>query len=138
MVTNSSRISDRQTLIACPLLLGLWRAKAGALVVAAAQFLAVGSHAEDCAGVALKFLRLHDVPCQAPLAIDHSSLDYGVTCADGRSWALFWLENEVAYVEPQTGTLYRWRRELSASYPNLYGGLRVDENILVRQVSVDQ
>lgn len=122
--------------IAGPLFPGHWRAKAGALVVAVAQFLAVGSHAEDCSGVALRFLRLHDVPCQAPLVIDRSS-DV-VTCADGRSWALFWLESEVAYVEPQTGALYRWRRELSASYPSLYGGLRVDENILVRHAGVDR
>ncbi len=122
--------------IKSPLRLSRWRAKAGALVVAAAQFLAVGSQAEDCSGVVLKFLRLHDVPCQAPLAIDRSS-DV-VTCADGRSWALFWLESEVAYVEPQTGALYRWRRELSVAYPNLYGGLRVDENSPVRHAGVDR
>jgi hypothetical protein len=138
MVTDSSTVTDRQMLISCPLLLGLWRAKAGALIVAVAQFLAGGSHAEDCAEVTLQFLRKHDVPCSALQAIDRSRLDYVVTCNDGRSWALFWLENEVAYVEPQTGTIYRWQPELAASYPNLYGGLRVNENNVVRQVSVDR
>jgi hypothetical protein len=123
MATESPAVTGRQTLFSNLLLLGPWRAKAGALIAAAIQFWVVGGHAEDCAGVALKFLRNHDVPCQPPLEIDRSSLDYVVTCDDGRRWVLLWLENEVAYVEPQNGALYRWLPEISVSYPNLYGGL---------------
>ena len=33
---------------------------------------------------------------------------------------LFWLENEVAFVQPGTRKLYKWRWELNEQYPQLY------------------
>jgi hypothetical protein len=45
-----------------------------------------------------------------------------VTCQDGREWALFWIEDEIAYVHPQTREFYKWDWGVYVSYPELYGG----------------
>ena len=44
----------------------------------------------------------------------------GPTCQDGREWVLFWLENEIAFVQPETRELYKWQWELNELYPQLY------------------
>ena len=41
---------------------------------------------------------------------------------DGREWALFWLEDEIALVHPRTREPYKWEWEVYISYPELYGG----------------
>jgi hypothetical protein len=43
-----------------------------------------------------------------------------VTCEDGGEWVLFWVENEVAFVQPSSGELYKWRPEIYAAYPEVY------------------
>lgn len=70
--------------------------------------------------VALKYLKRHGVPCGsvASAAITVYINDI-ITCEDGRQWVLFWLEDEVAYVQP-SHDLYKWRREMYAAYPKLY------------------
>jgi len=35
---------------------------------------------------------------------------------------LFWLEDEIAFVQPTTRELYKWDWEVYLSYPELYGG----------------
>ena len=47
------------------------------------------------------------------------------TCQDGREWALFWLEDEIAFVQPTTRELYKWDREVYIAYPALYGGSKL-------------
>jgi len=44
------------------------------------------------------------------------------TCQDGREWALYWVENEIAFVQPTTREPYKWEWEVYISYPELYGG----------------
>jgi len=45
------------------------------------------------------------------------------TCQDGHEWALFWLEDEIAFVHPQTREPYKWDREVYMSHPEIYGRL---------------
>ena len=70
-----------------------------------------------------KFLRRHGVPCLLVVKVG-SPGDMGevATCQDGREWALFWLEDEIAFVHPQTREPYRWDRELYWSHPEIYAG----------------
>jgi hypothetical protein len=66
------------------------------------------AHAQESNDVALKFLKLHRVPCLAVTKVATVVLDEVVTCEDGREWMLFWLENEVAFVNRETRELYKW------------------------------
>ena len=85
--------------------------------VGAGDLLALACRAET---VYLKFLHNHGVPCQAIIKRDSTvHMDEVVTCEDGREWVLFWLENEVAFVKPETGDLYRWQRDMHRSAPSL-------------------
>jgi hypothetical protein len=79
-----------------------------------------GTHAEEMNDVMLAFLKLHRVPCRAVINVGTVVLDEVATCEDGREWMLFWLENEVAFVHPETRELYKWQWELNALYPQLY------------------
>ena len=78
------------------------------------------THAQELNDVALAFLKLHRVPCLTVIKVGTVVLDEVVTCEDGREWALFWLENEVAFVQPETRELYKWQWELNELYPQLY------------------
>ncbi len=78
------------------------------------------THAQELNDVALMFLKLHRVPCLTVTKVDTVILDEIVTCQDGREWALFWLENEIAFVQPETRELYKWQWELNELYPQLY------------------
>ena len=78
------------------------------------------AHAQELNDVALRFLNLHRVPCLTVTKVGTVVLDEVVTCEDGREWALFWLENEVAFVQPETRELYKWQWELNEQYPQLY------------------
>jgi len=92
-------------------------------VALAALFLSGGAQAQDLNGVAHQFLQRHGVPCQRVLKVG-SPRDLGerATCQDGRDWALFWLEDEIAFIQPQTGDAYKWDREVYRAHPELYAG----------------
>lgn len=79
------------------------------------------SHAWDIREVAHQFLQRHDVPCLVVVRVGSThELDEVATCQDGREWVLFWLEDEIAFVDPETRQPYRWQRDLYVSYPELY------------------
>jgi hypothetical protein len=83
------------------------------------------SHAEELRNITLQFLHLHTVPCEAVTKVESPhGMDEIATCEDGREWALFWLENEVAFVHPRTRELYRWQADVYRSKPQLYGDLK--------------
>ena len=83
------------------------------------------THSEDLRNVSLKFLQRHAVPCGSVTKVESPrGMDEIATCEDGREWALFWLENEVAFVHPQTRELYRWETDVYAWQPQLYRGLK--------------
>ena len=97
---------------------GPWRTS----VALAALFLSCSANAQDLNGVAQQFLQRHGVPCQRVLKVGvPRDLGEVATCQDGRDWALFWLEDEIAFVHPQTGDAYRWDRQVYLSHPELYG-----------------
>src|SRR5215831_5733187 len=80
------------------------------------------THSEGLRDVTLRFLQRHTVPCGSVTKVESTlGMDEIATCEDGREWALFWLENEVAFVYPRTRELYRWRAEVYRSQPQLYG-----------------
>ena len=82
------------------------------------------THSEDLRNVSFKFLQLHAVPCEFVTKVDSPlGMDEIATCEDGREWALFWLENEVAFVHPRTRELYRWEADVYRTQPKLYGSL---------------
>lgn len=87
-------------------------------------FCSCRAYAEDLQEVARKFLQRHGVPCEIVLKVG-SPRDMGeiATCQDGREWALFWLEDEIAFVHTQTGEAYKWDRQIYLSYPDIYSGL---------------
>lgn len=87
-------------------------------------FLSRSTYAQDLNEVAHTFLQHHGVPCELVLKVG-SPHDMGevATCQDGREWTLFWLEDEIAFVHPQTGEPYKWDREIYLSYPDIYSGL---------------
>ena len=85
-------------------------------------FFSSGAHSQSLLEVCLAYLQRHGVPCRSVVKIDVADYrDEIVTCQDGREWVLFWLENEVAYVQPQTHHLYKWAREIYEAHPNVYG-----------------
>jgi len=92
-------------------------------VALAALFLSGSAQAQDLNGVAHQFLQRHGVPCQRVLKVG-SPRDLGerATCQDGRDWALFWLEDEIAFIQPQTGDAYKWDREVYRAHQELYAG----------------
>ena len=92
-------------------------------VALAALFLSGSAQAQDLNGVAHQFLQRHGVPCLRVLKVG-SPRDLGerATCQDGREWALFWLEDEIAFVHPQTRESYKWDRQIYLSHPEIYSG----------------
>ena len=89
-------------------------------------FLSGSTYAQDLNGVTYQFLQRHGIPCQFVLKVG-SPRDTGevATCRDGREWALFWLEDAIAYVQPQTRETYRWDRQTYQSHPEIYAGPRI-------------
>jgi hypothetical protein len=102
-----------------PLTPGLWWTS----VALWALFLSCSAHAQDLNGVAQQFLQRHGVPCLRVLKVG-SPRDLGeiATCQDGREWALFWLEDEIAFIQPRTGDAYKWDREVYGAHPELFAG----------------
>ena len=103
---------------------GLAIRRAVALV---ALFTAVESQAQELNEVALAYLQRHGVPCHFVARVDRAVQEFDLiaTCHDGRRWALFFFEGEVAFLQPATGEPYKWRREVYESYPEVY----VDQKI---------
>ena len=101
----------------------LLRALAVATFLLATLFLSCSAYAQELNDVAHKFLRRHGVPCVLVLKVG-SPRDMGevATCQDGREWALFWLEDEIAFVHPQTRESYKWDPQIYLSHPEIYSG----------------
>ena len=92
-------------------------------VALGALFPSCSTYSQELNGVALQFLQRHGVPCLFVLKVGNSDgLDEVATCQDGREWALLWIEDEIAFVQPTTRELYKWDRGVYVSYPELYGG----------------
>jgi hypothetical protein len=87
-------------------------------------FLSCSTSAQELNGVAQKFLQRHGVPCLFVLKVGSpGDMEEEVaTCQDKREWALFWLENEIAFVHPQTREPYKWNRQIYVSHPEIYTG----------------
>lgn len=96
-------------------------------VALAALFTALESQAEELNEVALAYLQRHGVPCLFVARVDRAVQEFDLiaTCHDGRRWALFFFEGEVAFLQPTTGEPYRWRQEIYEAYPEVY----VDQKI---------
>ena len=91
-----------------------------------------GGHAQELNGIALRFLQRHGVPCLLVLEVG-SRHDLGevATCQDGREWALFWLEDEIAFVHPQTRESYRWDRAIYRAHPEIFARPKAGDEHLV-------
>ena len=76
---------------------------------------------QEILDLARQYLQRHGVPCLSVAKVD-DTYDKGhvAICQDGREWLLLWIENEVAFVRPQTRDVYRWQREVFASNPEIY------------------
>jgi hypothetical protein len=86
-------------------------------------FLSCSGYSQELNRVAHQFLQRHGVPCLFVVKVGSTNgLDEVTTCQDGREWALFWIEDEIAYVHPQTREFYKWDSEVYIAYPELYGG----------------
>jgi hypothetical protein len=95
-------------------------------VVCASVLLSCSAQSQDLRNVTLKFLQRHAVPCRSVVKVDSPhGMDEIAVCEDGREWALFWLENEIAFVHPQTRELYKWEPDVYGSRPQLYGTMPV-------------
>jgi hypothetical protein len=96
----------------------VWRILEPSLALMA---LTASSHSQSLSEVSLTYLQRHGVPCQAVVKVDSTdNMDEIAICQDGREWAIFWLEDEVAFVRPGSRQLYKWSPDLNSSYPYLY------------------
>jgi hypothetical protein len=98
----------------------LQRTLATSLVIFSA--LATTIWAQSLVETSLTFLQRHGVPCAVVVKVDstHSS-DQVATCEDGSQWLLFWLENEVAFVQPGSQEPFMRRRAINFSSADCYG-----------------
>ncbi len=88
-------------------------------------FLSCNAYSQELNRVALQFLQRHGVPCLFVVKVGSTKgLDEVATCQDGREWALFWIEDEIAFVQPPTREFYKWDSEVYIAYPELYGGAK--------------
>ena len=80
------------------------------------------SRSQSLPDVSLTYLQRHGGPCTAVMKVDTTiDLDQVATCQDGSEWVLFWIEDEIAFVQPGSHQLYRWRRDVHTLHPYLYG-----------------
>ena len=101
-----------------------------AAVVSASALLAFSAHAQDLREVTLRFLQRHAVPCRSVTEVDSPhGLDETAVCDDGREWALFWLDDEIAFVHPRTRELYRWDPDVYRSQPQIYESITVSFHV---------
>ena len=73
-----------------------------------AFFVSFSACPQELDGVAHQFLQRHDVPCDFVLKVGLDNSGQAAVCEDGRAWALFWMENEIAFVQQQTTEHYKW------------------------------
>jgi hypothetical protein len=100
-------------------------------IALAALFLSCSTYSQELNGVAHQYLKRHGIPCLFVLKVGSSPYGLGevATCQDGREWALFWLEDEIAFVHPRTRELYKWDRQIYLSHPEIFSGPNLtDEN----------
>ena len=98
--------------------------------MSASALLSFSAHAQDLREVTLRFLQRHAVPCGSVTKVDSPhGLDETAVCNDGREWALFWLEAEIAFVHPRTRELYRWDPDVYRSQPQIYGNITVSFHV---------
>ena len=96
------------------------------VIVSTSALLSFSAQSQDLRDVTLRFLQRHGVPCGFVTKVDSPhGMDEVAVCDDGREWALFWLEDEIAFVHPQTRELYRWQADVYRSQPQLYGSITV-------------
>jgi hypothetical protein len=97
-----------------------WQIAASAAIVA--LFLTLATRSQDLTEVARNYLQRQGVPCLAVTHVDRTQrdMDMVATCQDGREWALFIVEGEVAFVHPRTRDLYRWHRDVHRAHPEVY------------------
>lgn len=94
-----------------------------------ALFLSFSVCSQDLNAVAHKFLQRHGVPCLSVLKVGAPyDLAEVATCEDGREWALFWLEDEIGFVDPQRREAYKWDRQTYRLYPELYSRSRPSDH----------
>jgi hypothetical protein len=99
-------------------------------IVSASALLSFSAQSEDLRDVTLRFLQRHGVPCGSVTKVDSPhGMDEVAVCDDGREWALFWLEDEIAFVHPRTRELYRWQTDVYRSHPQLYGRVTVSFHV---------
>ena len=83
--------------------------------------LTASSQSQSLSEVSLTYLQCHGVPCQSVVKVDSTdTLDEVAICQDGREWAMFWLEDEVAFVRPGSRQFYKWSPDLNSSFPYLF------------------
>ena len=106
---------------------GIW----STCVALGALFLSCSTYSRELNGVAHQYLKRHGIPCLFVLKVGSSPHGLGevATCQDGREWALFWLEDEIAFVHPRTREPYKWDRQIYLSHPEIFSGPNLnDEN----------
>jgi hypothetical protein len=82
--------------------------------------LTASAQSQSLSEVSLMYLQRHGVPCQSVVKVDSTdTLDEVAICQDGREWAMFWLEDEVAFVRPGSRQFYKWSLVLNSSFPYL-------------------
>ena len=80
--------------------------------------LTAGSQSQSLSEVSLMYLQRHGVPCQSVVKVASTdNMDEIAICQDGREWAMFWLEDEVAFVRPGSRQFYGWSPDLNSSFP---------------------
>ena len=92
----------------------------GSCAFVGALLLSFSACSQELNGVAHRFLQRHGVPCDVVLNVSADNSGVAAVCEDGRAWALFWLEDEIAFVHPQTGEHYKWDRQIHLCHPDLY------------------
>ena len=99
-----------------------WHVSASLAVTGSALFLTLSPWSQDLADVARAYLQRHGVPCHAVTHVDRTRQDMELVaiCQDGRQWALFMVEGEVAFLDPRTRAPYRWHYDVYRAHPELY------------------
>jgi len=97
-------------------------------IALATLFTSLGSQEQELNLIALTYLQRRGVPCLQVTDVDRPVRDYDMvaTCQDGRRWALFLIEGEVAFVQPDTGEPYRWQRDVYQSHPEIFSYSQID------------
>jgi hypothetical protein len=55
---------------------------------------------------------------------DRADLGEVATCQDGREWIMLWVDNEIAFVQPESREAYRWKSDTYEAYPEIFSNSR--------------